>query len=91
MACDMGENQTNIKGKNIEEILRSLIGHKISIRFTHYQETEMRETFGILVDVTNDIIHMKIYNEFGEQTDYYLNRHACNLHSVSDEGKADNV
>jgi len=76
---------------NIEDALKKLIGHKVTLHFTPHEESELRESSGILVVVTPDIIHLKIYDNYGEPYDYYLNRHACTLHSVTDEGKPKDV
>lgn len=72
--------------KNIDTILESLIEHKVVIKFTQHEEPTLRETYGLLKYVNKDIIHMEIYDVIGNLENYYLNRHACALLSVTDEG-----
>jgi len=74
--------------KDLESLLNELIGHKVAISFTPHEESELRETFGILKAVSKEIIHIELYDDYGEKdSDYYLNRHACTLHSIVDHGK----
>jgi len=72
---------------NVEDVLEKLVGHRVTLRFTPHEENELRESSGILVKVTPHIIHLKIYDTYGNPYDYYLNRHACTLHSITDEGE----
>ena len=71
----------------LEGILKQLLGHKVTLHYTPHEENEMRETSGILRQVTKNMIHLTIYNSYGEKVEFYLNRHACTLHSIADEGK----
>jgi hypothetical protein len=73
---------------NLDKVLEKLIGHKVVLHHTQHEEPEMRETSGILRDFNRDMIHMTIYNVYGEKTEWYLNRHACTLLSITDEGSA---
>lgn len=70
--------------KNIGDVLKTLIGHKVFISFIT-QESK-RTANGILKEVSDGIVHLDIYNLCGELEKYYLNRHACTLLSVIDEG-----
>ena len=72
---------------NIDKVLEKLIGHKVTLHYTQHEEPEMRETSGILRDFNKDVIHMTIFTVYGEKNEWYLNRHACTLLSVIDEGK----
>lgn len=70
----------------IESLLKLLIGHKVTLTYTPHEETVLRETSGILKEFNADIIHLTVYNNFGNIEEYYLNRHGCTLHSILDEG-----
>jgi len=72
---------------NIEDVLEKLVGHKVILHYTPHEENEMRETSGILRSYNKGIIHLTAFNEYGEKVEFYLNRHACTLHSVVDEGE----
>jgi len=71
----------------LDEVLEKLIGHKVTLHFTQHEEPELRETSGILRDFSRDVIHLTIFNWYGEKTDCYINRHACTLVSITDEGE----
>jgi len=73
---------------NLEDILKKVVGHKVTLTFVHREEPTLRETTGILKDFDQNMIHMIVYNNFGEKENYYMNRHACTLLSVIEEGKA---
>jgi len=68
--------------------LSKLSGHMVEIGITHHEENTYRKTSGILVAVSDNIIHMKLCNGFGEWSDYYLNCHSCQLVTIVDYGKA---
>ena len=72
---------------NIDEILKSLVGKKITINYTQHQESILRETCGILKHVNEHVIEMNIYNSYGDFCNFYLNRHCCVLLSISNEDK----
>jgi len=73
--------------ENLDELLKELVGHMVSLCYTPHGENRLRETEGILVGVNKDLIQLKLYDNFGETEKYYLNRHGCTMHSVSDYGK----
>jgi chromosome segregation ATPase len=73
--------------KDLEALLNNLVGYKVAISFTPHEEDALRETEGILEDFNEEVIHLRIYDSFGDCSDYYLNRHACTLHSITDFGK----
>jgi hypothetical protein len=73
---------------DLKSLLKSLIGHKLTLTFTVHEEGELRDVQGILKDFDDEFIHLKIFDFYGEVTDYYLNRHACTLHSIVDYGLA---
>lgn len=75
-----------MENKTIIDELKSLVGHAIEVGFTMNQEFTLRHTEGILVEVTEELIHMRLYNNYGEISNYYLNRHSCQLVSVVDMG-----
>jgi len=72
---------------NLDNVLKKMIRHKVTLHYTQHEEPEMRETSGILVDFNRDMIHLEIFNDFGEPQEYYLNRHARTLVSIIDEGE----
>lgn len=72
---------------NINEILESLINHKVTLHYTQHEESTLRETSGILKQVNKDTIQLILFGEYGEPYTYYLNRHSCVLLSISDEGE----
>lgn len=76
-----------MKSNNIISKLKSMLGHAIEVSFTHHEEITLRRTSGILMDVTDEYVYLKLYNDFGESTDYYLNRHSCQLVSIVDFGE----
>lgn len=74
---------------NLDRVLEKLIGHRVTLHYTQHEEPQMRESSGILRAFSKDMIHMTIYNVYGEKTEWYLNRHACTLLSITDEGEAE--
>lgn len=75
--------------QDLESLLKKMINHQISLSFTLHEEGDLRESDGILMDFDEDFIHLKIWDAWGYAYDYYLNRHACTLHSICDYGKED--
>jgi len=73
--------------ETVERVAEKLIQHKITISFTPHEEANLRETSGILESVEKDIVCLKMFDTYGTQQYYYLNRHACTLYSVIDEGE----
>ena len=76
-----------MESKTVNELLSKVVGHRVVISFTPHEEDALRETEGILEDFNEEVIHLRIYDSFGDASDYYLNRHACTLHSITDFGK----
>jgi len=70
----------------MERILKKLINHGVTITFTPHGES-LRETTGILIKLSAEIIEMEIYATTGEKQIYYLNRSGSRLHSVIDLGE----
>jgi len=77
----------SITMKNIEDILRECVGHRVTITFCSVDEPKLREVSGILVQVEEQVITFKLFDNYGGSDLYHLNRHSCTLHSVIDEGK----
>lgn len=71
----------------IEKILEKLIDHRVTLRYTPHEETELRETSGILKEINTNVISLTTFDVYGNRETWYLNRHACTLHSIVDEGK----
>ena len=72
----------------LDELLKSLINHKVGITFTQHEEGSLRDTFGVLKDFDKNFIHIELFDDYGErESDYYLNRCACTLHSIIDYGE----
>jgi hypothetical protein len=71
----------------MESLLKSLVGHNVSLSFTVHEEGDLRDSEGVLMDFNEDFIHLKMFDNFGLTSDYYLNRHASTLHSITDFGK----
>lgn len=74
--------------KEMENILKKLIDHGITISFKPHGES-LRETTGILRKLSEEIIELEIYATAGERETYYLNRRGSTLHSIIDLGKRD--
>ena len=72
---------------DIDSVLNKLMNHKVTISFTPHEEAELRQTSGTLKEISRDIIHLETYDVYGKLDHYYLNRHACTLHSIVDEGE----
>jgi len=72
---------------DLNSILKKAKDHKMTITYIPMDEGTLRETSGILRNVTDDTIHLQIGNDFGEKVDFYLNRRACVLLSLMIEGK----
>lgn len=73
---------------NLEKLLSKLINHKLVLSYTPHEEGDLRETYGVLKDFNKDIVHMELYDDYGElESNYYLNRHGCTLHSIIDYGE----
>lgn len=68
-------------------MLKDVVGHKVALHFTLPEEMRMREVSGILEEFNKEIIKVKVYETNGEISYQYLNRHACTLLSVIDEGE----
>lgn len=86
----MGTERTvhGLMVKTLEETLKKLVGHKISLLYTQHEEGTLRETSGVLLSLNANIIHLQFYNRYGEEDgECYINRHACILHSVEDKGR----
>jgi len=71
----------------LENVLKKLIGHKLTLSFITNVDGTLRETTGVLRKLSPEIMELKIYTTTGESELYYLNRHVCTLHSVIDLGK----
>ena len=71
---------------NLDKVLEKLKRHKVALHFISH-DSEIREVVGILVDFDKDMIHLEMFNNYGEPSEYYLNRHACTLLSIIDEGE----
>ena len=72
---------------DIEKLLESLINHKVTISYAQHEEADLRETSGVLKSFNKNIIHLELFDSFGKETEYYLNRCACTLHSITDDGE----
>lgn len=72
---------------DINSILKKCVGNKVGITFYASEEGKLREIEGILLNVTEQVITLEMYDHFGQKDLYYLNRHSCVLHAVVDEGK----
>lgn len=66
---------------NIETLLDRYIGKKITLTYIIPNDT-LRETSGILVSFNENIITIKLYNNYGEEELYSLNRMSCQIVSV---------
>jgi len=71
----------------LNKILESLVGHKICITHLDNQGGMLRETSGVLVEIDKELIVIEIYDNYGHKNIYHLNRKACQLYSITDEGK----
>jgi len=69
----------------LEKILNGLVGHKITISFIS-EEGNIRNASGILKEINEEVIHIDVYNLYGEIEGYYLNRRVNILISIVDEG-----
>jgi len=74
---------------DVNSVLKGLKGHKVCLNFTLPEEMRMRQTSGILEGFNESVIHIKSWNSYGEEAIEYLNRRACTLLSVIDEGKSE--
>lgn len=77
--------------ENIDDVLKRVLGHKVTMHYTLPEEMRMRETNGFLEDFNKAIIKLRQLNVFGEVSYFYINRHACTLLSIADEGKVEKV
>lgn len=75
--------------KDINEILHSLIGHRVTLIIDFLKDGKIRELYGILHVVNHDIIHLKVVDSWGRLADYFLNRHTSALLAVCDEDRKD--
>jgi len=71
---------------NLDKILEKLKHHKVVLHYLDHN-SEVHEAVGILVDFDKDVIHLEMFNNYGESSEYYLNRYACTLLSIIDEGE----
>jgi len=71
--------------RDINELLKSLLNHKISIAFIPRNDN-VKDMLGILKDFNENIIWLESVEAYGCKTQYYLNRHSCILLSIIDEG-----
>lgn len=63
---------------DISNYLIKAIGRKITITYND-SDGILRATAGILRGITQDIIHMTIFDDFATSRDFYLNKNACTL------------
>ena len=73
--------------KDLKSLLNDLVGHQVSLSFTLHEEGDLRDSEGILKEFDDDFIHLEMFDTWGYRYDYYLNRHACTLHSIVDYGE----
>lgn len=73
--------------KDLKSLLSDLINHQVSLSFTLHEEGDLRDSQGILKEFDDDFIHLEMFDDWGYRYDYYLNRHACTLHSIVDYGE----
>lgn len=73
--------------KDLESLLERLLGHNVCLSFTVHEEGDLRESEGVLTNFNSEFIYLRMWDGFGESYEYYLNRHACTLHSITDLGK----
>jgi len=71
------EGNGSVSLKDLKSLLADLVGHQVSLSFTLHEEGDLRDSQGIL----------KEFDDWGYRYDYYLNRHACTLHSIVDYGE----
>ena len=72
---------------DIEKLLKKLIGHKVELSFISREEFKMRQTMGVLIEFDEDVIHCVLYDNCGDTSNWYLNRHVCTLYSIMDYGE----
>lgn len=72
---------------NMEKLLKKLIGHKVDLSYISHEEYKLHSTMGILVEFDEDVIRIKLYDNYGDTSNWYLNRHACRLYGVVDYGE----
>jgi len=73
--------------KTIEEALNNAINHRVRLLYVTKMESTLRETDGILKNVTKDVITIKSTGSFGKWRTQYINRHACGLLCIEDWGE----
>lgn len=77
------------KNENIEEVLQSLIGHRVTIIIDFLKDGKVRELYGVLDSVGQNVIHLRVIDSWGRWADYFLNRHTSALLAVCDEDRED--
>lgn len=75
------------ENKNINEILVSLVGHRVTLVIDFMKDGKVRELYGVLDSITHDVIQIKVVDSWGRWNTYYLNRHTSALLAVVDEEK----
>lgn len=77
------------QNENIDEVLCSLIGHRVTMIIDYLKDGKVRELYGILDSVGQNVIRVKVVDSWGRWSDYFLNRHTSALLAVCDEDKED--
>jgi len=73
--------------KTVEDSLNSVINHKVRLLYISKMESTLRETNGVVTNVSKEVITMKSTGEFGEWKPQYINRHSCVILSIQDLGE----
>jgi len=81
----LGVNEIK-KIEKIEEALKNVVNHKARLLYIPQIEGTLRETVGVVTDVTKEIIVVKATGNYGTWHKQYINRHACVLLLVEDWG-----
>ena len=70
----------------INKILEKLVGHRITISHVVNNSGERLKTYGVLREMDDEIITITCFTLYGRKEVYHLNRKACQLYSILDEG-----
>ena len=71
----------------LDKIMDECIGHRVTVMYCSLGESQLREITGVLIGVSKEVIHIRIYDIAGRKEDHYMNRHSSTIHSIVDEGK----
>lgn len=81
-----GSETMRLSKSRVDKIIEKLIGHEVTISHIVNSSGERLKTSGVVREIDDEIITVECYDIVGHKDLYHLNRKACQLYSILDEG-----